>query len=47
MLAGSDILNIDKVIQMNIHKVHVFLAHRLDKQNMEALLRRGPNVTQL
>jgi len=47
MLSGDNILNIDKITAMNVHKVHVFLAHRLDKQNMEALLRRGPNVTQL
>ena len=46
MLANSDILKIDKVLATKVHEFHTFLAHKLDRQKMEAQLRK-PNVTQL
>ena len=50
MMAGGDVLKIDAVTELPIHTFHISLAHRLDKQKMEANLRntkRGKNVTQL
>jgi hypothetical protein len=46
MLANNDILKIDKVLATKVHEFHTFLAHKLDRQKMEAQLRK-PNVTQL
>ena len=50
MMAGGDVLKIDAITEMPVHAFHIGLAHRLDKQKMEAELRnnaRGNNVTQL
>ena len=50
MMAGGDVLKIDAITDLPVHAFHVGLAHRLDKQKMEAELRsnaRGNNVTQL
>ncbi len=47
MLASGDILKMDSVLEKPVHEFHTFLAHKLDKQNMEAVLRKGSNVTQL
>jgi len=47
MMASNDILKIDKVLEIPVHEFHTFLAHKLDRQNMEAILRKGNNVTQL
>ena len=47
MMAGNDILKIDRVLEIPVHEFHTFLAHNLDRQNMEAILRKGNNVTQL
>jgi len=50
MMAGGDVLKIDAITELPIHTFHISLAHRLDKQKMEANLRntkRGKNVTQL
>jgi len=47
MLADGDILKMDSVIEIKVFPFHNFLAHKLDKQKMEATIRRGNNVTQL
>jgi|TARA_R110000737_G_C14456741_1_gene464159 hypothetical protein len=50
MMAGGDVLKIDAVTELPVHAFHISLAHRLDKQKMEAELRsntKGNNVTQL
>tara|TARA_R110000744_G_scaffold123404_3_gene228605 strand:- start:463 stop:723 length:261 start_codon:yes stop_codon:yes gene_type:complete len=47
MLADGDILKIDKVTEIGVMEFHTFLAHKLDKQKMEAILRKGSNTTQL
>ena len=46
MMANNDILKIDRVLETKVHEFHIFLAHKLDRQKMEAQLRK-PNVTQL
>jgi hypothetical protein len=47
MMASNDILKIDRVLETKVHEFHTFLAHKLDRQKMEAILRKGNNVTQL
>ena len=50
MMAGGDVLKIDLITELPVHTFHVSLAHRLDKQKMEASIRNnkgGKNVTQL
>tara|TARA_R110002073_G_scaffold194623_3_gene353698 strand:+ start:646 stop:789 length:144 start_codon:yes stop_codon:yes gene_type:complete len=47
MMANGDVLKIDAVTALPVHAFHIGLAHRLDKQKMEATLRKGNNVTQL
>ena len=47
MMAGGDVLKIDAITEMPVHAFHIGLAHRLDKQKMEASIRQGNNVTQL
>tara|TARA_R100000541_G_scaffold6505_2_gene14107 strand:+ start:390 stop:533 length:144 start_codon:yes stop_codon:yes gene_type:complete len=47
MLAEGDILRMDEVINIKVFPFHNFLAHKLDKQKMEATIRKGNNVTQL
>jgi len=47
MMAGNDILKIDRVLEIPVHEFHTFLAHKLDRQKTEAILRKGNNVTQL
>tara|TARA_R110000803_G_scaffold37563_1_gene80926 strand:+ start:2487 stop:2636 length:150 start_codon:yes stop_codon:yes gene_type:complete len=49
MMADNDCLKIDKITQMPVHEFHIALAHRLDRQKMEASLRtsKGGNVTEL
>lgn len=32
---------------MNVHEVHMFLAHKIDKQKLKALLRQPENTIQL
>lgn len=34
-------------MKINVHEIHTFLAHKADKTKLEALLRKGKNVTQL
>tara|TARA_R110000744_G_C19325300_1_gene558001 strand:+ start:526 stop:675 length:150 start_codon:yes stop_codon:yes gene_type:complete len=49
-MSGGDILKLNAVTELPLHTFHVSLAHRLDKQKMEANLRRsnkGSKVTQL
>jgi|TARA_R110000803_G_scaffold97038_3_gene165182 hypothetical protein len=40
-------LRIDAVLEKSVHEMHIFLAHRLDKQKLEARLRKKGNVTEL
>jgi hypothetical protein len=47
MMVDGDIFKMERLEDMNIHKFHVALAHKLDKRKMEATLRKGNNVTQL
>ena len=47
MMVDGDIFKMDKLEEMNVHRFHVALAHKLDKRKMEASLRKGGNVTQL
>tara|TARA_R110002072_G_scaffold134331_4_gene275057 strand:+ start:301 stop:441 length:141 start_codon:yes stop_codon:yes gene_type:complete len=46
-MADGDVLKIDAITELPIHAFHIGLAHRLDKQKMEANLRKGSNVTTL
>lgn len=49
-LARNDINKIEKVLKKNVHEVHIFLAHKIDKQKLKAqIMRNGnnANVTQL
>jgi len=48
-LANNDILKMDAVLDKNIHYLHLFLSHKLDRAKMEARLRKNPkaNVTEL
>jgi len=41
MLAGNDLLKIDEVLKMNMHKVLVFLEHQMDRQELEAEIREN------
>ena len=36
MLADGDALKIDAITELKVHAFHIALAHRLDKQKMEA-----------
>ena len=44
MLAGNDILKIDLVLDKPVREFHTFLEHKLDKDKLEANLRKGGNV---
>tara|TARA_R110000764_G_scaffold79893_3_gene158833 strand:+ start:988 stop:1131 length:144 start_codon:yes stop_codon:yes gene_type:complete len=44
MVAGSNILNIDLVLAKPVREFHTFLEHKLDKDKLEANLRKGGNV---
>jgi hypothetical protein len=46
-IAKGDFLKIDKVVKSNIHKVHVFLAHKIDAQHLKKELRSTGNTTRL
>jgi hypothetical protein len=37
------------VLKLNVHEMHIFLAHKIDKQNLEAQIRKSKvgNVTEL
>jgi hypothetical protein len=39
-LAKGNILKFDKVLKLNVHEVHVFLAHKMDLQKLKAKLRQ-------
>jgi|TARA_R100001244_G_C5122476_1_gene123813 hypothetical protein len=41
MLADEDLLKIDKILDTNVWEMHTFLAHKLDKQKLEASIRRN------
>tara|TARA_R110000744_G_scaffold263335_4_gene377724 strand:- start:857 stop:1006 length:150 start_codon:yes stop_codon:yes gene_type:complete len=47
MMVDGDIFKIEQLEEMNVHRFHIALAHKLDKRKMEAALRKGGNVTQL
>ena len=47
MMADGDVLKMEAIENLNIHRFHIALAHKLDKQNMEANIRKGSNVTTL
>ena len=47
MMADGDVLKIDAITELPVHAFHISLAHRLDKQKMEANIRKGSNVTTL
>ncbi len=47
MMVDGDVLKMERLEEMNVHRFHVALAHKLDKKKMEATLRKGSNVTQL
>tara|TARA_R110000737_G_scaffold5957_1_gene19478 strand:+ start:1016 stop:1159 length:144 start_codon:yes stop_codon:yes gene_type:complete len=47
MMADGDILKMEAIENLNIHRFHISLAHRIDKQKMEETLRKGSNVTTL
>ena len=47
MMVDGDSLKMEGLEEMNVHRFHVALAHKLDKRKMEATLRKGNNVTQL
>jgi hypothetical protein len=47
MITGGDILKMDETLLIKVFPFHNFLAHKLDKQEMEATIRQGNNVTQL
>ncbi len=36
----GDITKVDQVMNMTIHQIHIFLAHRIDKQKLREQLRR-------
>ena len=40
-------LKMDEVLNKRMHEVHLFLAHKIDKQKLESNLRKGTNVTEL
>ena len=39
-LANDDILKMKKILKKSIHEVHLFLAHRIDRQIVESNLRK-------
>ena len=47
MMVDGDALKMEGLEDMNVHRFHIALAHKLDKRKMEASLRKGSNVTQL
>tara|TARA_R110000744_G_scaffold1313_2_gene4651 strand:- start:5006 stop:5146 length:141 start_codon:yes stop_codon:yes gene_type:complete len=40
-LADNDLLKVDKILEKNVWEMHTFLAHKLDKQRLEASLRQN------
>jgi len=40
-LSNNDLLKVDKILKKNVWEMHTFLAHKLDKQKLEASLRKG------
>ena len=47
MMADGDVLKMEAIENLDVHRFHISLAHRLDKQQMEANIRKGNNVTTL
>ena len=35
-LAKGNILNYKKIVKLNVHEIHLFLAHKIDKMKMKA-----------
>tara|TARA_R110002049_G_scaffold33910_2_gene111271 strand:+ start:840 stop:989 length:150 start_codon:yes stop_codon:yes gene_type:complete len=49
-MSDGDVLKIDAITKLEVSEFHMALAHRLDKNKMEANLRnkkQGSNVTEL
>jgi len=46
-MASGDILKVEEVLKINVWEMHTFLAHKIDKQKLEARLRKGKNVKEL
>ncbi len=45
-LAHGNILNFEKILNLNVHEIHTFLAHKIDRAKLEEELRK-PNLTRL
>jgi hypothetical protein len=37
----------EKIGKMNIHEIHLFLAHKIDRAKLKSKLRQGKNVKEL
>ena len=46
-LAKGKIWKLNDILKMEVHFVHFFLAHKIEKQKLKASLRKGENVTEL
>ena len=46
-LAKGNILKMEKIGKMNIHEIHLFLAHKIDRAKLKSKLRQGKNVKEL
>lgn len=48
-MANDDVLRIKEIEDLNVHEMHVFLAHKKDRNELEAHLRKpkGSNTVEL
>lgn len=46
-LAKGNLLKYEKVLKLNVHKIHLYLSHKIDKQKLKAELMRPKNEIQL
>lgn len=46
-MAKGNVLRFDKILNLNVHEFHTFLAHKIDRRKLKADLRKGKNVTRL
>jgi hypothetical protein len=44
-LAKGNILKIEKILKLNVHYIHKFLAHKIDKQKLKAKIMKQGNNT--
>jgi len=47
MMCDGDVLRMEAMENISVHRFHIALAHKLDKTKQEAAIRQGNNVTQL